>query len=76
MSPGAPNIERRLRAAGLLVAAGLVIEAASLLWKHPLSFILFAIAVPLLMLGGIAMFLLSLAREGGAVPPRGDGDAA
>ena len=48
---------------GSPMALGREFEIASLLWKHPLSFILFSIAVPLLLLGGIAMFLLSLVRE-------------
>jgi hypothetical protein len=65
MTPSAPRIEGRIRTAGVLIAAGLAIEAATLLWRHPLSFVAFTIAVPLLLLGGIAMFLLSLVKEGG-----------
>jgi hypothetical protein len=59
---GAPRTEARLRQAGSLVAGGLVIEAVSLLWHHPLSFVLFAATTPLLVLGGIAVYLLSLTR--------------
>lgn len=58
------KLEHRIRTAAFLVAAGLLVEIASLLWKHPLSFILFAVGVPLLLLGGIAMFLLSLVGDG------------
>ena len=58
-----PRIESRLRRAGLMVAAGLAIEAASLLWRHPLSFVFFAATGPLLVLGGIGLYLLSLIRD-------------
>ena len=65
----APKIEARIRRAGLLVATGLVLEAASLLWRHPLSFVFFAATGPLLVVGGIALYLLSLVRADGSPRP-------
>jgi hypothetical protein len=66
MGPRAMSgIERRIRIAGLLIAVGLVVEAASLLWHHPLSFVFFAAIAPVLILAGIASYLLALVgREG------------
>lgn len=44
-------ITKRIRLAGTLIILGLLVEAISLLWNHPLSFIAF------IGLGGLAMFL-------------------
>ncbi len=44
-------ISRRLRMAGILVVLGLVIEGLSLLWNHPLSFVIF------IGIGGLSLFL-------------------
>ncbi|HTG13908.1 MAG TPA: hypothetical protein VK747_01430 [Blastocatellia bacterium] len=54
------NIERRLRIAGTLIVLGLLIELGSLLWSHPLAFILFIVAGGLLMAAGIIVYLYSL----------------
>ena len=44
----APLIERRLRWAGFLIAAGLIVQLTTFIWIHPLAFIAFAvIACPL-----------------------------
>ena len=65
------RMERRIRTAGLLVALGLVLEAGSLLWHHPLSFVFFAATGPILILGGIGFYLLSLVhRDNGVSPPK------
>jgi hypothetical protein len=55
-----PTIQRRLRIAGLLTGAGLLVQLTTLFWHQASAFLLFAmIGVPL-MVGGCAVFLYSL----------------
>jgi hypothetical protein len=61
------NIERRLRIAGTLIVLGLLIELGSLLWSHPLAFILFIAAGGLLIAAGIIVYLYSLVSGGDSV---------
>jgi hypothetical protein len=57
------RIERRLRRAGLLIGAGLLVQVLSFLIKHPLAFVAFlAIGCPLLA-GGCILFLLSIVTD-------------
>jgi hypothetical protein len=70
-SPSAPPprhhpIERRIRIAGALVAAGLVAQLISFLWIHPLAFMAFLLIGLPLVAAGIVMFLLAILR---ATPP-------
>ena len=53
MIPPTPDdfISRRLRIAGVLIVLGLIVEALSLIWNHPLSVVAF------LGIGGILLFL-------------------
>lgn len=51
---------KRLRLAGGLIVGGLVVEAASLFWNHPLSFIVFALVGSLLLAAGIVTYLLTI----------------
>ena len=60
-------MERRLRIAGTLIMLGLLIELGSLLWSHPLAFILFIVAGGLLIAVGILVYLLSLVSGGESV---------
>ena len=54
------GIRRILQVASGLVIVGLLLEIVSLLWFHPLSFVLFAfVAVSLIGLG-ILVYLVSL----------------
>jgi len=63
------GIQRLLRIASVLVILGLGLEIISLLWFHPLSFVLFAfVAVSLIGLG-ILVYLASLVF---AVSPLGE----
>jgi hypothetical protein len=58
------GIGRLLRISSLLVIVGLVLEIVSLLWFHPLSFVLFAfLAVSLIGLG-VLVYLTSLVFAG------------
>jgi hypothetical protein len=53
-------MEKRLRAAGILVFLGLVIECFALRWTHPTAFLAFAmIGIPV-VLAGVLWFLYSL----------------
>ncbi len=53
-------LEKRLRWASLLVAAGLIIQLTTFIWIHPLAFIAFiAVSCPLTV-AGILLFLYSL----------------
>ena len=63
------GIQRLLRIASVLIILGLGLEIISLLWFHPLSFVLFAfVAVSLIGLG-ILVYLASLVF---AVSPLGE----
>ncbi len=55
------GMERLLRISSAFIILGLVVEIISLLWYHPLSFVLFAfIGISLIGLG-ILVYLVSLA---------------
>lgn len=58
------GIERRIRIAGILLVAGLVVELISLTWSHPTAFLLFLFVGATLMAVGLLLYLYSLvARE-------------
>ena len=50
----------RLQIAGALIAVGLVVELATLLWIHPVSMTLFLCLGAVLVLAGMAVFLWSV----------------
>jgi hypothetical protein len=54
------GIRRLLQVSSGLVIVGLLLEAVSLLWFHPLSFVLFAFLAATLIGLGILIFLASL----------------
>lgn len=51
---------RRLRLAGSLVSAGLLIESVTLAWPHPTAFLVFVGIGGTLVISGIALYLWSL----------------
>jgi len=53
-------IAKKLRTAGLLIIAGLLVEALSLAWNHPLSFVAFLGLGGLLLAAGILVYLWAL----------------
>jgi len=57
-------ISRRLRTAGILVVLGLVVEGLSLLWNHPLSFVIFLGIGGLFLFLGIVIYLTALVSPG------------
>lgn len=53
----------RLRLSAGLIGTGLAIEAATLFWVHPTSFLVCLLAGGLLVGAGVAVYLLSLLRD-------------
>jgi predicted membrane channel-forming protein YqfA (hemolysin III family) len=68
MQTPANPLHARMRLSGAFIILGLVIQALSLLWNHPLSFIAFVTAGGLLLVIGIVLYLLTLVNMA-AVPP-------
>jgi hypothetical protein len=54
------KIERRIRLAGSLLIAGLLVELVTLRWSHPTAFLFFLLLGGALMVLGIGVYLLSL----------------
>jgi hypothetical protein len=65
-SRSGPQIERRVRAAGVLVVAGLAIQMATIAWNHPLAFIGFLAAGTPLIGAGVLLYLLSVPGMSGS----------
>lgn len=61
MKLSAIGMLRLLQISSALVIAGLLLEIVSLLWFHPLSFVLFAFVAAGLIGVGILVYLASLA---------------
>jgi hypothetical protein len=59
---------RRLRAAGVLLILGLIIEILSFFWVHPLAFMGFLVIGCALLGLGIVLFLWTLVSIGKAEP--------
>ena len=55
------RLERRLKLAGRLVMIGVAASSGTLLWHHPLSFMLFASLGGLLVIGGMVTYLVAIA---------------
>ena len=53
---------KRLRLAGALIAFGLVVEALTLLWNHPISLFSFLTLGALPLLAGIGLYLSASLR--------------
>jgi hypothetical protein len=56
----APRLERRLRISGVLIALGLLTEAASLVRIHPLAFLSLMFIGGGFLAAGIVTYLLAL----------------
>ena len=63
------SISRELKIAGILLIAGLLVTIVSLIWKAPLSFLLFAGIGGLLIVVGIAVYLFSIVASGETLEP-------
>ena len=53
-------VHTRLRLSGACIILGLIVQALSLLWNHPLSFIAFVTIGGLLLAIGIVLYLLAV----------------
>jgi uncharacterized membrane protein YczE len=60
MNTQPPKIEKRIRVAGILLIAGLLVELVTLRWSHPTAFLFFLLLGGVLMALGIGVYLLSL----------------
>ncbi|HWO38817.1 MAG TPA: hypothetical protein VNO32_59335 [Candidatus Acidoferrum sp.] len=58
------GIRRLLQVSSALVIVGLALEIVSLLWFHPLSFVLFAFVAASFISLGILVYLVSLVFAG------------
>jgi hypothetical protein len=56
-------IEQRIRWAGLLVVAGLLVQLLTMSWSHPLAFMAFLTIGCPLTLAGVLLYLFSLATR-------------
>ena len=60
MDENTSRLQRRLKIAAYLLIAGLVIEAITLYWTSPLSFMLFIGASGTLVALGIIVYLIAI----------------
>jgi hypothetical protein len=62
VSTAESRIPRGLGRSGALVAVGLAVEAISMYWAHPTSFLLFAFVGGGLVAAGVLVYLWTIAR--------------
>lgn len=62
MQKQADSINTRLRLAGVLIVVGLLAQALTLFWNHPLSFVAYLVIGGFLVAIGIVVYLLTLAN--------------
>ncbi|HSK31479.1 MAG TPA: hypothetical protein VLA17_16080 [Candidatus Limnocylindria bacterium] len=56
----ASRLERKHKYAAYLLIAGLAVEGITLQWAHPTSFVVFIILGGILILAGIAIYLIAV----------------
>jgi predicted membrane channel-forming protein YqfA (hemolysin III family) len=76
MQTQANPIHAKLRLSGIFIVLGLVVQALSLLWNHPLSFIAFITVGGLLLAVGIVLYLLTLVNVAAAISEEKAGTSA
>jgi hypothetical protein len=74
MKPSEIGMRHLLRISSALVIVGLLLEIVSLLWFHPLSFVLFAFVAAAFMGLGILVYLVSLVFAVSPSPESRGGD--
>lgn len=62
MTLDTPPFLRRLNTAAAMIILGLLIEAATLYWSNPTSFLLFAGAGALLVFTGVVIYLMAIVK--------------
>ena len=60
MTDNASRLQRKFKAAACLLIAGLAVEGITLHWAHPTSFVLFITLGGILVLAGIAVYLIAI----------------
>lgn len=60
MKPSKIGMRRLLQVSSVLIILGLLAELVSVLWFHPLSFVLFVFVAASITVLGILIFLVSL----------------
>jgi hypothetical protein len=60
MTDIASRLQRKLRTAACLLIAGLAVEGITVQWAHPASFLAFIILGGILVLAGIAVYLIAV----------------
>jgi len=63
MKEATSRLHRKLKIAGCLIMLGLLVEATTLYWSRPLSFLGFIGIGGFLVAAGIALYLLSIVNE-------------
>ena len=63
MNTADSRLTRGLGRSGALIALGLTVEAISMFWTHPTSFLLFAFVGVGLVAVGVVLYLLTIARR-------------
>jgi len=63
MTLGTWIMRDRFKLAGILVSVGLLVQAATLYWAHPLTFVAFMVLGGFLVVAGIALYLLFIASR-------------
>jgi hypothetical protein len=60
MTEKSSRLQRKLKIAAYLLIAGLAVEGISLHWAHPTSFLLFISLGGVLVVAGIAIYLIAI----------------
>jgi hypothetical protein len=60
MTDNASRLQRKLKTAAYFLIAGLAVEGITLHWAHPTSFLLFTGLGGILVLAGIAIYLIAI----------------
>ena len=60
MTEKSSRLQRKLKIAAYLLIAGLAVQGISLHWAHPTSFLLFISLGGVLIVAGIAIYLIAI----------------
>ena len=60
MTNNRSSLQRKLNIAAYLLIVGLAVEGITLHWAHPTSFVLFIVLGGILVLAGIAVYLIAI----------------
>jgi hypothetical protein len=60
MNAGESKVSLSFRLSGILLVAGLCVEAVSLHWVHPIAFLAFFVIGGVLLAAGVLLYLSSL----------------